>query len=483
MKRIFIASAFILFAAMVQAQNVGIGVPVPLQKLDVNGAIKIGTTTTNQPGAIRFNAGKFEGGDGTNWKSFEALPTNSLVFSKTNPNTALQNLGYSYFGDFNYNYYDSITLVSEAEKWYTTSLSNPPQVSDNAFIFWSGTEFLIWNKSNGVVNVLHKYNAVADQWTSFFGLNTPFLADLAVWTGNELIAWGLGSGNDAPAKFNPLTNVWTLISDVNAPAYDLNMTAIWTGTDMIVFGGAGPGGKYNLSTNTWTALPTVNAPSSRTTHKAVWTGTEMIVWGGMATGTGTLLNTGAKYNPSTNTWAPIASTTLSGRVAFTAVWTGTEMVIMGGGPAIFGGGGSVFKDGAEYNPSTNSWTPMVIPATVYNIKGASAVWTGTEIIYWGGFDLDASNLPPYVPEHNYGARYNPATNNWNNFTQNNNIPNRRVYHSAAWNGNIMMVFGGRSVDDGNVGYTLNSGGRYFLTGGSSITEVILKDKIYLYIRN
>ncbi len=478
MKRTFIAGAFILFAAMVSAQNVGIGVPVPQQKLDVNGAIKISTTTTNQPGAIRFNAGKFEGGDGTNWKSFEALPSNSLVFSKTNPNTALQNLGYSYFGDFNYNYYDSILLGSEAQKWYSTSPSNPPQASENAFIFWSGTEFLVWNKAN-TINVLHKYNAVTDQWTSLGGLNTPLFADLAVWTGNELIAWGWGSGSEAPAKFNPSTNVWTLISGVNAPAYDLNMTAIWTGTDMIVFGGAGPGGKYNLSTNTWAALPTVNAPSSRTTHAAVWTGTEMLVWGGKATGTGTLLNTGARYNPSTNTWAPIASTTLSGRIAFTAVWTGTEMVIMGGADAIFDGGGSVFKDGAEYNPSTNSWTPMVIPATVYNIKGASAVWTGTEIIYWGGLDPAA----PLYAVHYYGARYNPATNNWNNFTQSNNIPNPRLYHSAAWNGNIMMVFGGRLADDGPSSYCLNSGGRYFSTGGSSITEVIQKDKIYLYLKN
>ena len=49
MKRIFIAGAFILFTVIVHAQNVGIGVPVPLQKLDVGGAVKIGTTATNQP--------------------------------------------------------------------------------------------------------------------------------------------------------------------------------------------------------------------------------------------------------------------------------------------------------------------------------------------------------------------------------------------------------------------------------------------------
>src|SRR6185437_6648757 len=32
--------------------------------------------------------------------------------------------------------------------------------------------------------------------------------------------------------------------------------------------------------NTWTATSTVNAPSERDSHTAVWTGSEMIIWGG-----------------------------------------------------------------------------------------------------------------------------------------------------------------------------------------------------------
>ncbi|HEX8947660.1 MAG TPA: hypothetical protein VF790_01790, partial [Dissulfurispiraceae bacterium] len=41
------------------------------------------------------------------------------------------------------------------------------------------------------------------------------------------------------------------------------------------------GGRYTPSTDAWAALPTVNAPSARVAHTAVWTGTEMIVWGGV----------------------------------------------------------------------------------------------------------------------------------------------------------------------------------------------------------
>ena len=40
------------------------------------------------------------------------------------------------------------------------------------------------------------------------------------------------------------------------------------------------GGRYNPSTDSWTATSTTGAPAARTYHTAVWTGSEMIVWGG-----------------------------------------------------------------------------------------------------------------------------------------------------------------------------------------------------------
>ena len=58
---------------------------------------------------------------------------------------------------------------------------------------------------------------------------------------------------------------------------------------MIVWGGfntssppyrLNTGGRYNPSTDSWISTSLVNAPSPRDYHSAVWTGTEMIVWGG-----------------------------------------------------------------------------------------------------------------------------------------------------------------------------------------------------------
>src|SRR5207249_3442542 len=88
-------------------------------------------------------------------------------------------------------------------------------------------------------------------------------------------------------------DTWTPTSLTNAPIARSGHTAVWTGSEMIVWGGAGmnTGGRYNPVTDSWTDTSTTNAPSERSGHTAVWTGSEMIVWGGSPT-----LNTGGRYN-------------------------------------------------------------------------------------------------------------------------------------------------------------------------------------------
>ena len=55
---------------------------------------------------------------------------------------------------------------------------------------------------------------------------------------------------------------------------------------MIVWGGidesgySNSGGRYNPTADNWTATSTTNVPGARFFHTAVWTGSEMIVWGG-----------------------------------------------------------------------------------------------------------------------------------------------------------------------------------------------------------
>jgi hypothetical protein len=99
--------------------------------------------------------------------------------------------------------------------------------------------------------------------------------------------------------------------------------------------------------DTWAATSTINAPTARAQHTVVWTGSEMIVWGG-SSGAGSL-NTGGRYNPGTDSWAATSMINApTARYLPTAVWTGTEMIVWGGGPGNFNTGG-------RYNPVTNTW--------------------------------------------------------------------------------------------------------------------------------
>ena len=85
-------------------------------------------------------------------------------------------------------------------------------------------------------------------------------------------------------------------------------TAVWTGTEMIVWGGndangqSSEGARFNPGTNAWTRTNPVGAPSARGGHSAVWTGSRMLIWGGDNNADG------AAYDPSQDTWTPIGST-------------------------------------------------------------------------------------------------------------------------------------------------------------------------------
>src|SRR5262249_42582400 len=159
------------------------------------------------------------------------------------------------------------------------------------------------------------------------------------------------------------------------------------------------------------------APAGRVVHTAVWTGEEMIIWGGITTGA-TLLSDGRRYNPSFDTWSADLSTTNEpgARDAHTAVWTGSEMIIWGG----FCGSGCVSNTGARYNPSSNSWTSL--PVEPEARSGHTAVWTGDQMIIWGGLNATNGLLDT-------GSRYDPVTNAWTE-TSHSFGPGARSLHTA-----------------------------------------------------
>ena len=207
---------------------------------------------------------------------------------------------------------------------------------------------IIWGGLDGpfsVTNTGGRYNPMTDSWIATSTTNAPAVRYLhaAVWTGSEMIIWG-GTGArylNTGGKYNPNTDSWTATSTTNAPSARYGPTAVWTGTEMIIWGGTNDltgfntGGRYNPNTNSWIATSTTNAPGGRYEHTAVWTGTEMIVWGGYDVDNNQYLNTGGKYNPSSNSWAATSTTNAPpGRALHTAVWTGSQMIVWGGFDAV-----------------------------------------------------------------------------------------------------------------------------------------------------
>src|SRR6266542_225107 len=290
-----------------------------------------------------------------------------------------------------------------------------------------------------------------DTWTITSTTKPPDVRwyHTAVWTGSEMIVWGGGNNTgylNTGGRYNPSTDSWTATSTTNAPAGRGVHTAVWTGSEMIVWGGftgsnyVNTGGIYNPASDTWTATSTVNAPAARYFHTAVWTGSEMIVWGGFVSGN--YLNNGGKYNPGTDTWIATSTTnTPDARGSPTAVWTGSEMIVWGGDSA----SGAV-NSGGRYDPNTNSWTAMSTATAPDARHDHTVVWTGSEMIAWGGDDEFSI--------FNTGGRYNPITDTWTP-TSMTNVPTARAYHSAVWTGSEMILWGGYD------GFSFfDTGGRY-----------------------
>jgi N-acetylneuraminic acid mutarotase len=56
---------------------------------------------------------------------------------------------------------------------------------------------------------------------------------------------------------------------------------VWAGYDVTIGRLYNDGARYNPATNTWKKISASTAPNARYWHTAVWTGSEMIVWGGI----------------------------------------------------------------------------------------------------------------------------------------------------------------------------------------------------------
>ena len=205
---------------------------------------------------------------------------------------------------------------------------------------------------------------------------------------------------------------WLPISASGAPDARRLHSAVWTGSEMIIWGGGDgnvtepfPGGRYLPATDTWTAMTRNGAPPGRESAAAAWTGSEMLVWGGTAQPTA-YRGDGGRYNPATNSWLPVSNAGSPGvRYLSSAIWTGTELIVWGGEDAN-NAAHPYFATGARYSPQTDVWTEVSRTGAPQARTGHGSCWTGSEMIIFAG---QTKNNPPLVSD---GGRYNVALDVW-----------------------------------------------------------------------
>ncbi len=368
---------------------------------------------------------------------------------------------------------DGASYDPETNTWAAISTTDAPMPRYGHTAIWTGTKMIIWGgmdgDTDGATDSGYAYDPENDAWSAISMTNAPTArtAHTAVWTGTKMIIWGgwnLTAATNTGAIYDPATDAWTTISSATVPEARYDHTAVWTGSQMIVWGGRisnpatplqaplGSGGAFDPKKNKWstvatTAVPTngsSHSPTPRYRHSAVWTGTQMLIWGGWSN-SNTLhgygnVRTGAAYNPLTRVWSALKQdvSELEYRQLHTAVWTGSKMIIFGGKGNTTNISGNDYgfwrlAAGWAYRPTDKSWA-KINQGLGHVANGAAAVWTGSEMIIWGG--LTHANYAI-----NTGKIYNPDTDSWTSISTT-NAPEGRSSASAFWTGSKMIVWGG-----------------------------------------
>ena len=293
------------------------------------------------------------------------------------------------------------------------------------------------------------YDPVTDSWTTIEsdGAPSPRHSHTAVWTGTHMLIWGgfgLTELETDGGRYDPATNSWSAMTDTDAPTGRTGHSAVWTGESMMVWGGIAGisaiqnGGIYNPDSDTWTPIDTTATLSKRFNHAAAWDGSRMLVWGGADTFD--WLGTGGFYDPEQELWSGITETDApSFRESSSSIWTGSELLIWGGW-----NGGTYFNDGALLDPAAEpgSWRAMSDDGPPSVRARHASVWAGSELVIWGG--CTGAELCGEVL--NDGGRWLESNSggSWSPVPADEDVPGR-YGHTLVWTGEQIILFGGRAA--------------------------------------
>ena len=124
----------------------------------------------------------------------------------------------------------------------------------------------------------------------------------------------------------------------------------------------------------------------------------------------------------------------------TVVWTGSQLVVWGG-DANTGDHLVPVSDGAVWDEATGTWHAMA-PSPLTGREGAAGAWDGHDVFIWGGDN--ASEHPSSYRMFADGALYDPVSNTWRRLPR--SPLAARTQAGATWTGSELLVLGGGDLD-------------------------------------
>jgi hypothetical protein len=213
-----------------------------------------------------------------------------------------------------------------------------------------------------------------------------------------------------------------------------------------------------LAAGRWQAL-SAGPIAGRVNAAVAWTGSQLIVWGGSDKKFVEAVNNGAAYDPRTGGWqqlppAPEGQTFLGGDWRNSSVWTGRELLLWGGDtPVDPQRQPRLFKParGLAYDPARRAWRrlpPLPIPPWQVSFP---LFWTGRELLVVGA-DWELATAGGGLP----GAAYDAGADRWRRLASSPQSPQLAARYlldrTTVWAGSRLLVFNywSRSARDPNI---------------------------------
>jgi N-acetylneuraminic acid mutarotase len=283
------------------------------------------------------------------------------------------------------------------------------------WFFWGGRQDCTGCVQAPVATAV-SYDPATQAWSTLPAAPVAGHSAAAVWTGEEVLLYGGldAAGHDVgPLAFSPSGRTWRRLpaAPIKLRGNTYGPQVVWTGEELVVWGGEpltpqfthdptqpDVGVAYSPATNRWRTLPKAPVSSFRTQYAAVWSGSEVLLWGGGEAD-------GAAYDPASDTWRRLPAAPVDLVAIATYGWTGSELVIWGGRPRNGPEGTGPVAAGAAYDPAKNSWRRLAGSPLAPRLLAAYAAGDGA-LLVWGGSDGE------FTKQYADGALYDATTDSW-----------------------------------------------------------------------